>query len=372
MRACLDAALRGKGRVSPNPLVGAAVVSSGKLVGLGHHARYGGEHAEAAALRRAGRRARGATLYVTLEPCAHQGKTPPCVEVVLRAGIRKVVAAMRDPHPLVNGRGIRALRQEGVQVTVGTLREEARRLNEAYLSAVTRGRPLVTLKAGMSLDGRIATGTGESRWITSALSRREAHRIRAEHDAILVGVGTILKDDPILTARPRGSFGRQPVRVILDSDLRLGARSRILRSRGGGKILVYSAREIRSRRAGIERPGAEVIVAGRGAGGVRLGPVLADLARRGIHSLLVEGGSEVAWSFLRAGAVDRIAFFVAPCILGGRGAVPVVGGEGVSSIARAIGVESLHAESLGRDLLLTGRLPARGPGGRRLLRGGRR
>lgn len=389
MRICLEAAGRGRGRVSPNPLVGAAVVRGGRLVATGHHARHGGDHAEVVALRRAGTGARGATLYVNLEPCAHHGKTPPCVEYVQRAGIRRVVAAMRDPHPLVNGRGFRALRGSGVQVTVGVLRAEARRLNEAYVTALTLGRPLVTLKSGMTLDGRIATAAHRSRWITSEVSRREGHRLRAEHDAVLVGIGTASRDRPLLTVRARGLRSRRPLRVVLDSDLRLDPASPLLRRGGGGAVLVYAARALPGRRARLEAAGAEVILAGPGREGVNLRRVLADLARRGVHALLVEGGSEIAWSFLRARAVDKIAFFVAPRIVGGRGAVPAVGGQGVRTPEDAFRVGDLEVGRIGPDLLVKGRLlpgaragrravggperrraPARAAGGRRRLRRG--
>jgi len=353
MRLCLEKAAGGAGRVSPNPLVGAAVVRSGRLIASGHHARFGGRHAEVVALRRAGARARGATLYVTLEPCAHHGKTPPCVEAIVASGIRRVVAAMGDPHPLVDGRGFRALRRAGVTVSRGTLAPEARELNEAYVTALREGRPMVTLKAGMSLDGKTATAAGESRWITSEASRRAGHRLRAAHDAILVGIGTALADDPRLSVRGRAS-GRQPLRVVLDSRLRLPDRARMLRS-AGGEVIIYTAGSSR-RKGRLEKEGARVIRAGRGRGGVNLGRVLRDLAGRGVHSLLVEGGSEVAWSFLRARLVDRIAFFIAPRILGGRESIPVVGGDGARRLSDGFKVRALRAGLIGGDLLLTGRV----------------
>jgi len=335
-------------------MVGAAVVRGGRLISLGYHARFGGEHAEVMALRRAGRRARGATLFVTLEPCAHRGKTPPCVEAILAAGVTRVVAAMGDPHSLVNGRGFRALRRAGVRIAVGLLAAEAERLNEAYATAIRERRPLVTLKAGMTLDGRIATAARESRYITSAASRRAARRLRRDHDAVLVGAATALEDDPRLSARgDRG--GRQPLRAILDSRLRLSPASRILRSRGG-KVILYAVRPAAGRRRLLERAGAEVVAAGGDRGRVRLRRVLHDLARRGVQSLLVEGGGEVAWSFLEAGLADRIAFFVAPRIVGGLAAVPVVGGGGVRRLVDAIRVDELQILRVGEDLLLTGRV----------------
>jgi diaminohydroxyphosphoribosylaminopyrimidine deaminase / 5-amino-6-(5-phosphoribosylamino)uracil reductase len=359
MRVCLAAARRGRGRVSPNPLVGAAVVRHGRLIAVGYHARFGGEHAETAAIRKAGRRARGSTLYVTLEPCAHHGKTPPCARAIAAAGVAVVVAAMRDPHPLVNGRGFRTLRRAGVALRIGSLTAEARLLNEAYLTALATGRPLVTLKAGMTLDGKIATVSRESRWITSPASRREAHRLRSRHDAILVGSGTALRDAPRLTARTPTASRRCPMRIVLDSTLRLDPRAPMLSAARGGPVIVYAARDSRPRRLRLERAGATVVIAGRGRGGVHLGRVLEDLVRRGVQSLLVEGGSEVAWSFLASGAVDRVAFFVAPRIIGGTRSVSVVGGAGVARLDRAFAVRDLAVRRVGPDLLLTGRVQGR-------------
>ena len=359
MKLCLQAARRGRGQVSPNPLVGAAVVRGGRLVAQGHHARFGSDHAEVAALKKAGRRARGATLYATLEPCAHWGKTPPCVDTIVKSGVARVVVAMRDPHPLVNGRGFAALKRAGIPTAVGTLQAEARALNEGYLSALTRRRPIVTLKAGMTLDGKIATASGESRWITSPAARRMAHRMRAENDAILVGIGTVIQDRPRLTARPSPPARRQPIRVVLDTNLSMSPRSPMLRERRGGRVIVYAARGPTARRAAIEKAGAEVVIAGRGRGGVDIRQVLGDLAARGVQTLLVEGGAEVAWSFLAGRAVDRVAFFVAPRIAGGRAAVPVVGGEGVRRLSEAFAVEDVAVRRIGPDLLITGRLQGR-------------
>lgn len=376
MRRALEAAEGGRGRVSPNPMVGAVLVRGGRLIAEGHHGRYGGAHAEVVALRRAGARARGATLYVSLEPCDHQGKTPPCADAIVRSGVRRVVAAIRDPHPLVNGRGFRHLRRAGVRVDTGVLAREARRLNEAYLCAVTRGRPLVTLKSGLSLDGRIATASGASRWITSPASRREAHRLRAEHDAVLVGIGTALADAPRLDARAGGAGVRQPARVVLDSGLKLDPHAPMVRARGGGEILVYALHGGDARARRLESAGVRIVEVHRGPGGVDLGDVLADLASRGIHSVLVEGGSRVAWSFLRAGLADRIVWYLAPRILGGERAVPVVGGPGVAVPEEAFGVRELAVRRLGPDVVVTGRLDtrekARGTGrSRRALPAGR-
>jgi diaminohydroxyphosphoribosylaminopyrimidine deaminase/5-amino-6-(5-phosphoribosylamino)uracil reductase len=352
-------------------MVGALLVKDGRLLAEAWHARYGGPHAEAAALRRAGRSARGATLYVSLEPCAHQGKTPPCTRAVIEAGVIRVVAAMRDPHPLVNGRGLRELRRAGIEVSTGLMRRDAALLNEAYLIAIIEGRPSVTLKAGMTLDGKIAPASGSARWITSPASRRDGHRLRAAHDAVLVGIGTAIADSPRLDARGAGAGIRQPLRAVLDSALRLDPASSLLKVRGGGGIVVYTARPHPARARLLERRGATVVVAGAGEGGVSLPGALRDLVSRGVHSLLVEGGSAIAWSFLAAGLVDRIVLYMAPMILGGRSAVPLVGDPGFGSLVRALRLTDLKAEGSGPDLRLTARIPRKVPIGAGLRRGGR-
>ena len=362
MRRALDLARRGAGAVAPNPMVGAVIVRDGRVVGEGHHRVYGGRHAEVAALAAAGARARGATLYANLEPCVHHGKTPPCVDALLAMGIRRVVAAMRDPDPKVCGRGFRALRRAGVTVDVGLLARDAARLNEAFVHAVVTGRPLVTLKAGLSLDGRIAAAGGRSRWITSPAARRQAHQLRQRADAVLVGVGTILADNPQLTARPRGAPGRrQPCRVVLDSRFRTPAEGRLLAGAHGGAVVIYGLDCQSRRRRKLEEAGADVVVVRSRRGRPDLRAVLADLGGRGVRSLLVEGGGQVSWSFLETGLADRIAWFIAPCLLGG-GGVPVVAGPGVADPARGFRVADLTVTRHGPDLLVEGRLA--GPRGR--------
>jgi diaminohydroxyphosphoribosylaminopyrimidine deaminase/5-amino-6-(5-phosphoribosylamino)uracil reductase len=354
MRQALDLARRGRGNVSPNPLVGAVLVRNGRVVGSGHHKMFGGSHAEVAALRRAGAAARGAVLYTNLEPCAHHGKTPPCAQAIVEAGVIRVVAAMRDPHARVRGRGFRLLRRSGLQVETGLLARDARELNAAYLKHVSTGRPLVTLKAGMSLDGRIAARTGRSRWITSARARAAAHDMRAGADAILVGSRTACQDDPLLTVRRAGrKTARQPLRIVLDSSYRLPPSARLLGGGGGGPVVIYGAPGHARRRRALERAGAEVVVmAGRGRPDPGL--VLDDLGRRGAADLLLEGGGEIGWSFLAGGHVDRIAWFVAPRLLGG-GGVPVLGGLGASDPEGAVRIRDLDVRTIGSDLLVTGR-----------------
>jgi diaminohydroxyphosphoribosylaminopyrimidine deaminase / 5-amino-6-(5-phosphoribosylamino)uracil reductase len=344
----LRLAARGRFRTAPNPMVGAVLVQGGEVVGEGWHRRAGAPHAEVEALRAAGFRARGGTLYVTLEPCDHHGRTPPCTEALLAAGVVRVVACHRDPDPRVGGRGFARLRQAGVEVEVGVLAERAVRLNLIYLLSRVLGRPAVTLKWAMSLDGRIATVGGESHWISSPAGRRWGLELREEHDAILVGSGTALADDPLLTRRLGHASG--PItRVVLDRRLRLPPAARMLDE--AGPVLVYTT-------AGGETARARAL-AERGATVVTLPPVepaavVADLGRRGLHSLLVEGGGQVLAAFAAAGCYDRVAADVAPLLLGGEEAPGPLGGSGVAALAAAPRLEHLRAGRRGGDLVLTG------------------
>ncbi len=355
LRAALVLAARGLGSASPNPMVGALVVRAGRVVGSGFHRSPGEPHAEVRALRRAGTAARGGTLYVNLEPCAHHGRTPPCVDAILHSGIRRVVASMKDPNPLVRGRGFSALRRAGVQVECGLLRQEARVLNEAYVHHVRSGRPFVVLKAGTSLDGRIAAAGGRSRWITSPPARRAAHDLRWGFDAILVGVGTVLVDDPELAARRAGRERPHFLRVVLDAELRTPRRSRLVRAARRRPLVIYSAQDASpSREKALHAAGVIVRHLPCKAGRVGVGAVLRDLGRREVRSLLVEGGGEVHASFLAGGYADKMILFVAPMLLGGRSAVPLVGGDGESRPALAPRLERLTVERCGPDLRITG------------------
>lgn len=337
MRRALALAARGLGETNPNPVVGCVVVKGGRSVGEGFHGRAGGPHAEVAALRRAGPRARGATLYVTLEPCAHFGRTPPCAPLVRDAGIRRVVAAHRDPNPLVSGRGLALLRRAGIAVTTGVLEDEAALLNERFLVSVRQGRPFVLLKAALTLDGRMATARGHSKWITSPAQRAQARWLRRLHDGVLVGIGTVLADDPLLlpSPRPRRSF----VRIVLDSRLRLPATSRLARSVGPQTpVLVLTTSRDPGRRRRLERNGVEVAVVRGARGRVSLGRALRLLFARGARSLMVEGGAEVLGAFLAARLFDQIALFRAPLLLGGRGSRAAFGGPDPASVGEALRV----------------------------------
>jgi diaminohydroxyphosphoribosylaminopyrimidine deaminase/5-amino-6-(5-phosphoribosylamino)uracil reductase len=367
LRLALALAARGEGQTSPNPMVGAVLAREGRIVGRGYHTRAGAPHAEVVALRQAGPRAQGARLFVNLEPCCHFGRTPPCVDAIVAAGVSEVVACMTDPDPRVRGRGFAELRAAGIGVRVGALQEEARRLNERFLRYATSGRPFVTLKAGMSLDGRIATRLGESRWITSARARAEARRLRRAHDAVLVGVNTVLADDPTLRGRG-GEDGRPPgrddgpLRVVLDARLRTPPAARCLRP-GDGRAIVLTLRGAdRRRRRRLERAGALVLeVAGRN-GRIDLRAALRELGRRGVTSLLIEGGSEVLGSALDARVGDRAALFIAGRILGGREALPAFGGRGAGRLGQAAALREMSVRPIGRDLLIEGRLAFRGGG----------
>jgi len=321
MRRALRLAVRGRGCVSPNPIVGAVVVTGGRVVGEGWHRALGEPHAERRALEAAGRRARGGTLYVTLEPCPHTGRTPPCVDAILDAGIRRCVAAIRDPHPIVNGRGFRRLRAAGVRVEVGLCAAEARETLGGYWRSHTTGRPRVTLKLATSLDGRIAprrgfARSGPGRWLTGAEARRAVHRMRADADAIVIGAGTARADDPHLTARGVRA-ARQPLRVVCDTRLSLPLRLRLFRSPlAKGTVVACGPAAPRRAERALRACGVNVWRLPLARDGVSPRALLRRLAREGRHEVMVEGGAELATSWLRAGVVDRLARFTAPRILG--------------------------------------------------------
>lgn len=320
MRAALSEARKGLGKTSPNPLVGCVLVKDGAIVARGHHRGAGLPHAELEALAAFGRNeAKGVVLYVNLEPCCHQGRTGPCTEAILAAGIPQVVVGMVDPNPLVNGKGLARLREAGITVRSGVLEKECRRLNEAFARWVTAGRPHVTLKAAVSLDGRIAASSGEPRWISGEESRAEVHRIRGAVDAVLVGANTILRDDPLLTTRVAKGPSRTARRVVLDARLRIPPAARVLVPvKGAPPTTVYAADDVaEAKERAITASGATVVRVPRSeSGGVDLAAALAHLAKEGVTSVLVEGGAAVFTSFLQARAVDRVLVFVAPRLLG--------------------------------------------------------
>jgi len=366
MRRALELGRRGLGRTSPNPAVGAVVVRAGKVVGEGFHRRAGGPHAEVEALRRAGTKARGATLYCTLEPCSHQGRTPPCAPAVAAAGIARVVVGTIDPNPRVRGRGMRLLRRGGVETTIGTEEESCRELLRFFAHHQRHGRPFVRLKLAASLDGRIAAAGGSARWITGPAARALVHRWRDEMDAVLVGSGTALADDPALTCRRRG--GRDPLRIVLDGRLRLPPTARLLREGDSPVWVVTGTGYDRRRAARLERAGARVVAVARRRGRLDVGALLDRLGEDGVLSLLVEGGGEVAAGLLSGGHVDEICLFSAPILLGGDG-FAMVGSLGVRDPGRAPRLRVVRREAVGADLLTVARPAGRAP--RRSLQGGR-
>ncbi|HET9250496.1 MAG TPA: bifunctional diaminohydroxyphosphoribosylaminopyrimidine deaminase/5-amino-6-(5-phosphoribosylamino)uracil reductase RibD [Candidatus Eisenbacteria bacterium] len=359
MRVALRLARRGIGSTHPNPRVGAVVLRGGEIVAEGYHARAGEAHAEVRALEAAGDHARGGTLVATLEPCAHFGKTPPCVDAILAADVRRVVIGMRDPNPLVDGRGIGALERAGLDVVVGTLEDECRELNPPYLKQLRTGLPWVVLKAMLSLDGRMASDSGESRGLGGDDEIRVAHRLRAVSDAVIAGVGTILADDPLLTVRR--SPGRTPVRVILDSSLRTPPGAAIWSTIAQAPVVLATVSRDDERARALAARGASVWTFDPDpTGRVPLQEVLRRLVDEGRYSVLVEGGSEVHTSFLREGLADRIAIGVAPVLLGGAGAPTLTRDLGRARLHEGIAVEELRVKRLGRDLWIEGAIVPEG------------
>jgi diaminohydroxyphosphoribosylaminopyrimidine deaminase/5-amino-6-(5-phosphoribosylamino)uracil reductase len=355
--ALMDVALAQAGLAdhgtSPNPMVGAVVARAGEVIATGYHARAGEAHAEVRALESAGGATRGADLYVTLEPCTTQGRTPPCVDAVIAAGPGRVVVAMLDPNPRVAGSGVAALRAAGIRVEVGLGSAQAERLNRFYLTHQRTGRPFVTAKFAASLDGRIATRTGESRWISSQAARRHAHELRRRHDAVLVGATTVAVDDPELSVRLVDT-NRQPMRVVVDSTLRTPATARVLTSAGGQPLVATTAAAAPERVAALERAGAEVLVLPDVDGRVDLAAVLDSLGGRSVTSVLAEGGATLLGALFDMRAVDAVVAILAPRVIGGREAPAAIGGDGVASLAEAVALDDVEVERLGGDVVVTG------------------
>jgi diaminohydroxyphosphoribosylaminopyrimidine deaminase/5-amino-6-(5-phosphoribosylamino)uracil reductase len=354
MGEALALAGRGRGLCSPNPMVGAVVVRDGRAVGRGFHARAGAPHAEVEALEEAGEAARGATLYVTLEPCNHHGRTPPCVGAIVRAGILRVVAAVGDPNPRVRGGGAQALREAGLAVDLGCLADDARDLNRIFFGAMDRRRPYVTLKCAMTLDGKIAAFDRSARWITGEDARREAHRLRSENDAVLVGIGTVLADDPLLTVRLCPPWPREPLRVVMDSRARLPLTARLIEAGRPGRVVVAVGDEAPAERvARLEALGLTVLACKSRDGRVDPADMLSRLFALEVTGILLEGGSEINGAFVEAGLVDRVAMFVAPLVIGGAAAPTAVGGRGLL-LPEGIRLGGLTARQVGSDWLLEG------------------
>jgi diaminohydroxyphosphoribosylaminopyrimidine deaminase/5-amino-6-(5-phosphoribosylamino)uracil reductase len=355
MDRALALAERGRGHVEPNPLVGAVVARDGVSVGEGWHEKYGLAHAEVNALARAGEAARGATLYVTLEPCCHHGKTPPCTDAVLRSGVRRVVAAMLDPFPQVSGKGAARLREAGVAVEVGLGGPAAHRLNAPYLTRLRAGRPWVHAKWAMTLDGKIASFSGLSKWVTGAAARAKVHELRGLMDAIIVGRGTLIADDPLLTARPSGP--RTAARVVLTSGKEsLPGDCQLLRTIDQAQVLVVTAKGQLGNYSSWSARGAELLGFAADAGGVNVAEMLKEFAKRGMTNVLVEGGAGVLGAFLDARLIDEVHVYIAPKLLGGARALSPIGGRGIADMAEALKLAEWDIERVGDDVLIHGRV----------------
>jgi diaminohydroxyphosphoribosylaminopyrimidine deaminase/5-amino-6-(5-phosphoribosylamino)uracil reductase len=354
MRRALELAERGRGLVSPNPLVGAVLVADGQVVGEGWHEGPGTPHAEARALDAAGPRARGGTLYTTLEPCSHQGRTPPCAPRVIQAGIRRVVTAIGDPNPLVDGGGFAALRAAGIAVEIGRLGEQVTRQNEAFLKHVRTGLPFVTLKMAATLDGKVAARDGSSRWITGEAAREQVHGMRAEADAVMVGAGTALRDDPALTVRLPGYRGRPKLRILVDGRGVTPETKRLFIDGEAPTLVATSEAAPASRRRAWTAAGADLLVVGDpGDDHVRLDRLFEELGKRDVQHVLLEGGPTLAWESVRQGVVDKVVLFLAPKLLGGAGAPGVLMGAGSPTLDEALPLDVADVEPVGSDLKVT-------------------
>lgn len=354
MKLALDLAEKARGRTSPNPMVGAVIVSDGEIVGRGYHHKAGTPHAEIHAIADAGEKAKDAVIYVSLEPCSHHGRTGPCAQAIIAAGLSRVVMAMMDPNPMVSGRGKDALETHGIDVQTGILESEARKLNEAFVKYITTKTPFVIMKTAMSMDGKIATSSGKSKWITSQDSRRIVHQIRDEVDAIMVGMGTVMRDDPSLTTRLPDGNGRDPVRVILDSRGRIRPEARVLHLDSPARTIIAVTSQASQEKIDQLREQAQVLVVPEQNGRVSLQALMRELGKMEIMSLLLEGGAEVNASALKEGIVDKVMVFIAPKLIGGAEAPGPVGGSGIDELSEAVPLTDISLERIGEDILITG------------------
>ena len=355
MQMALDLAQKGQGFTSPNPMVGAVVVKDGQVVGCGYHHAAGKPHAEVNAIDDAGDAAAGATIYVNLEPCNHTGRTPPCTHKIIRSGIQRVVVAMQDPNPDVTGGGIDYLKSKGLQVTAGVCQDEARRLNEVFIKFISTGRPFVILKCAATLDGRIATRSGDSKWITNEQSRSFVHHLRHCADGILVGVNTVKADNPSLTTRLDSGTGRDPVRIILDTHLSVPEEAGILGLESDSDtVLVVGAKADPHKCAAIEKTGARILEIPLKGNRIDMAKLMEQLGAMGITSLLIEGGGRVIASALQSEIVDKIAFFYAPKILGGDDGISICRGKGPEAMQDSIAVKNISVRRFGDDVMIEG------------------
>lgn len=357
MRRAIELSKLGIGYTKPNPLVGAVIVKNGKIIGEGYHAFYGGPHAEINAIHNATEDVQGATMYVTLEPCSHYGKTPPCTKAIVETGISKVVIAMKDPNPLVAGNGINILRNNGIEVVTGILEQEARKLNEIFIKFITTQTPFCILKTAMTLDGKIASATGHSKWITNELSRNYVHQLRHRVASIMVGIGTILTDDPLLTTRLDSNQGKDPDRIVVDTFAKIPLESKILNVNSQAKTIIATTEKADTGKLkALERKGAEIMVTPMKNRKVDLAYLTKALGAKGIDSILLEGGSSLNYSALDEGIVDKVIAFIAPKIVGGKKAKTPVGGEGKKYISDAFYLKDIAISRFNEDIMIEGYL----------------
>ncbi len=367
MKLALSLAEQARGRTSPNPMVGAVIVRDGQIVGSGYHRKAGTPHAEIHAIADAGAKTKDAAIYVSLEPCSHYGRTGPCTEAIVAAGLSRVVMAMMDPNPKVSGRGKKILEDHDIEVKTGVLENEARKLNEAYIKYITTNRPFVILKTAMSLDGKIATASGKSRWISSEASRKMVHQIRDEVDAIMVGIGTVLRDDPSLTTRleiplnpplKKGDLsdrrGHDPIRIILDSRARIPLEAKVLNLNSPARTIVAVTSQSPQEKIDQLRQRADVLILPEQNGKVDLQALMGKLGQMEVMSVLLEGGAEVNASALKAGIVDKVMVFIAPKLIGGSGAPGPIGGAGIDKLSEAVSLTDISLDRVGEDILVTG------------------
>ena len=351
MRRALELAARG--RTSPNPMVGAVVVKQGKVVGEGYHSRAGYPHAEVEALRQAGNKARSADLYVNLEPCCHFGRTPPCTDAIIQAGIKRVFVGMKDPNKQVSGKGLRALKAQGIVIVSGILKKECMKLNESFVKVMQTGMPFVIMKTAMSLDGKIATRSGDARWISGELARKHVHKIRNYVDAILVGTETVLKDNPRLTCRLATGSVEHPIRIILDRRNRIPLTANVFKNSRSQPVIYVTGSDISpARQKALVARKVEILNGKFGKNGFHIKPLLKELANRDMNSILVEGGAELNASVLKAGVVDRVVAFISPMLIGGGKAPGFLGGQGVMKVNDAIKLKDIEVTKIGEDLMV--------------------
>lgn len=353
MRRALELAEKGIGKVNPNPLVGAVIVKNNKIIGEGYHEIYGEAHAERNAVKNASEDVAGSTIYVTLEPCAHYGKTPPCVDFIIEKKFKKVVIGMTDPNPLVAGKSIEKLRKNNIEVVTGVLEEQCRSINEVFIKYITSKTPFVILKAGISLDGKIATCTGESKWITSSQARMHGHNLRNKMMGIMVGVNTVISDNPALTYRGIAD-GRNPLRIVVDSNLRVPMDSEIISNNNGNTIAACVKGADESKKERLLKAGVRIIETDSNDGRVDLHQLMIKLGEENIDSILIEGGGTLNFSALNEGIVDKVRFYISPKIIGGQKSRNSISGEGFKTIENCVNLENILYEKLGDELIAEG------------------